>query len=85
MAIIKTVGASIVVSLAHLYNLSFSTGIFPSNMKIAKVTPIYKSDARDEFSNYRPQARTQDFLTGGYKVLKSPSQLNAARGSGGAL
>ena len=31
------------------------------------------------------QARTQDFLTGGYKVLKSPSQPNAARGSGGAL
>ena len=30
------------------------------------------------------QARTQDFLTGGYKVLKSPSQPNAARGSGGA-
>ena len=23
-------------------------------MKIAKVTPIYKNDARDEFSNYRP-------------------------------
>ena len=31
------------------------------------------------------QARTQDFLTGGYKVFKSPSQPNAARGSGGAL
>ena len=29
------------------------------------------------------QARTQDFLTGGgYKVLKSPSQPNAARGLG---
>ena len=30
-------------------------------MKIAKVTPIYKSDARDEFSNYRPISLLPNF------------------------
>ena len=56
MAIIRSVGLHIAAPLAHICNLSFSTGIFPSGMKLAKVTPIYKSEARDKFSNYRPIA-----------------------------
>ena len=31
----------------HMYYLA-------TGMKTAKVTPIFKSDAQDEFSNYRP-------------------------------
>ena len=54
MAVIKTVGTYIAAPFAHICNLSFATGVFLSDMKTAKVTPIYKSDARDEFSNYRP-------------------------------
>ena len=61
MAVVKSVGARIAVPFAHICNLSFSTGIFPSEMKIAKVTPIYKSDARDEFSNYRPISLLPNF------------------------
>ena len=59
---IKTVGAIIAIPLAHLCNLSFSTGIFPSNMKITKVTPIYKNDAKDEFSNYRSYLSIAELL-----------------------
>ena len=33
---------------------SFKTGIFPTNEKTAKVTPIYKSGKKYLFSNYRP-------------------------------
>ena len=61
MAIIKSVGSHIASPFAHICNLSFSTGIFPSDMKTAKVTPIFKSDARDEFSNYRPISLLPNF------------------------
>ena len=40
--------------LATICNLSFSTGIFPTILKTAKVIPIHKKDSRLEVSNYRP-------------------------------
>ena len=41
-------------SLCDLFNLSLSSGKFPTDWKIARVAPIYKSGARDDCSNYRP-------------------------------
>jgi len=38
----------------HLINLSISQGIFPDELKIAKVVPLYKSDDPSHFNNYRP-------------------------------
>ena len=29
--------------LKHIFDLSFENGIFPDSLKIAKVTPVYKS------------------------------------------
>ena len=40
--------------LAHICNRSFVTGIFPSELKIANVVPIFKSGDDMVFSNYRP-------------------------------
>ena len=40
--------------LAHICNRSFVTGIFPSELKIATVVPIFKSGDDMVFSNYRP-------------------------------
>ena len=34
--------------------MSFSTGQFPSFLKIAKVTPIHKKQSKVEYTNYRP-------------------------------
>jgi hypothetical protein len=34
--------------------LSINTGIFPDDWKIARSTPIYKSDDKAECGNYRP-------------------------------
>ncbi|MFZ2539770.1 MAG: reverse transcriptase family protein, partial [Oscillospiraceae bacterium] len=61
MTIVKAVGICIAAPFAHICNLSFLSGIFPSDMKIAKVTPIYKNDATDEFSNYRPISLLPNF------------------------
>ena len=50
---IKHVKEHIKLPLTHICNLSFSTGAFPCELKIANVVPIFK--ANDEiFSNYRP-------------------------------
>ena len=34
--------------------MSLNTGIFPDDWKIARVTPIYKSDNKTDCGNYRP-------------------------------
>ncbi|XP_065667720.1 uncharacterized protein LOC136088011 [Hydra vulgaris] len=37
-----------------LFNLSLKHGVFPENLKCAKVTPIYKTGDPSDVSNYRP-------------------------------
>ena len=46
MSMVKNITAHIVKPLKHLCNVSLNTGIFPNQMKIAKVTPIFKSDEK---------------------------------------
>ena len=43
---------SIVQPLTHVINLSFSEGFFPSQLKIAKIVPIFKAGDPKRFSNY---------------------------------
>ena len=52
--IIKTVKTSIKIPLAHIGNHSFNTGLFPMELKIAKIVPIFKSGEECIFTNYRP-------------------------------
>ena len=52
--LLKAAGDSIIESLMYLFNLVLNTGIFPDDMKLAKVTPIYKSGERTNCGNYRP-------------------------------
>ena len=40
--------------LAHICNISFRTGVFPSRMKIAKVIPMFESGTKTYVTNYRP-------------------------------
>ena len=41
-------------SLNALYNLSLSTGSFPSEWKHAHITPIFKNGSKNLVNNYRP-------------------------------
>ena len=52
--IMKLIQSCIKRPLAHICNRSFMTGIFPSELKIADVVPIFKSGDDMVFSNYRP-------------------------------
>ena len=40
--------------LTHICNLSLSEGIFPDELKLANVIPIFKSGDHEIFNNYRP-------------------------------
>ena len=39
--------------LQYLFNLSFGKSIFSGDLKVTKVTPIFKVDSNTELSNYR--------------------------------
>ena len=43
---------NIVAPLTYICNKSFESGIFPDEMKIAKIVPLFKNGNRKEFSNY---------------------------------
>ena len=40
--------------LKHLFNLSLENGIFPENMKIVKVIPLFKNGDPENITSYRP-------------------------------
>ena len=40
--------------LTHLINVSLKQGVFPQELKLAKVLPIYKSGNKQLIQNYRP-------------------------------
>ena len=52
--LLKILGPKISHPLATMINQSFSNGIFPSKLKIAKVVPIFKKGDPEISSNYRP-------------------------------
>ena len=43
-----------VMPLTYIINMSLMEGIFPSELKLAKVVPIFKSGESDKVTNYRP-------------------------------
>jgi len=60
--ILKTTINSIAEPLSRLINCSFSTGIFPQNLKIGKICPVYKDGDKDTFSNYKLISVLHSFL-----------------------
>ena len=44
----------IALFLLEIFNCSISANIFPDDLKIGKISPIHKSNDRDNRNNYRP-------------------------------
>ena len=55
-SLIKACSSTFSSLIAHLANLSFNQGVFPSHLKLAQITPLIKKPKlnRDDPSNYRP-------------------------------
>ena len=52
--LLKVAAPIVSKSLAFVFNKSIETGIFPTDLKFAKVTPIFKANEKDNLNNYRP-------------------------------
>ena len=52
--LLKSIDTSIAKPLAHIFNLSLKTGIFPNKLKISRVVPIFKNGDKHLCDNYRP-------------------------------
>ena len=52
--LVKEISKQIVKPLTHIYNQSLLTGVIPNELKVALVTPVFKANSKEEFSNYRP-------------------------------
>ena len=40
--------------IVDILNMPFTSGVFPSALKLAKVIPVHKKDSKLDFSSYRP-------------------------------
>ena len=52
--ILKKISNSITFPLTFIFNLSFTTGVLPDLLKIAKVIPVHKKGEKNLPGNYRP-------------------------------
>ncbi|XP_065645688.1 uncharacterized protein LOC136076146 [Hydra vulgaris] len=52
--VVKAIFDIIEPSLFHIFNLSIQSGIVPEKLKIAKISPIFKTGDNTIMSNYRP-------------------------------
>ena len=53
LRVIKAILPTIVHCLAHIVNLSLSTGQFPDSCKLAVVSPIFKGGDANDPNDYR--------------------------------
>ena len=59
--LLQKVVNAIATPLQHIFVQSFSKGIVPQQLKIAKVVPIFKSGKKDCMDNYRPISLLSSF------------------------
>ena len=59
--ILKCLSIAISNTLAQIINLSISTRVYPSKLKMAKIVPIFITDDNTDPSNYRPISLLSNF------------------------
>ena len=64
--ILKLLKNDISCQLVDIFNMSFTSGVFLSALKIAKVVAVHKKDSKLDFSNYWPIS----LLSNLYKILE---------------
>ena len=52
--ILKIAAPSIYESLTDIFHLSLASNVCPSDWKVAKVSPLFKSGDQSDANNYRP-------------------------------
>ena len=65
--VVHKIGPIISSPLCHIFNLTFTTGHIPEELKMSLISPVYKADDKTKFTNYRPISFLPCFL----KILKN--------------
>ena len=60
----------VALPLLHIFNLSLSTGIFPSQLKTSRIIPIFKKGNKSRVANYRPVSLMSFFGKVLEKIIK---------------
>ena len=79
--VIKPIIDILTTPLTYITNLSFTEGVFPSELKIAQVLPLYKSNDPMLFNNYRPISflpYISNYLSGSCIIYWSISSKNTS-------
>ena len=69
---LKCIANEICECLTLIINQAITTGIFPDQLKTAKVVPIFKKNVQTDVKNYQPILFYQQYL----KYLKMLCKLN---------
>jgi len=59
-----------VTPLVYIYNLCIQQSIFPDNLKVAVIKPIFKAGDRKNLNNYRPISLLSNFAKILEKIIK---------------
>ena len=54
LKVMECIGNYISESLTHIFNLSFSSGKIPHELKVSLVTPVYRANDNKQLTNHRP-------------------------------
>ena len=73
--IVKRVANEIARPLSAIFNLSITTGIFPDQLKVAKVIPIYKKDDNNNNNNMET-CKAQESVKKPLTALQTGEQRN---------
>ena len=79
--VLKLIKNNICHPLKEIINLSFATGIYPTQLKLAKVIPTFKNKGDPlMFSNYRPISLTSLIMKVYERVIRSDLIQNSQSG-----
>ena len=73
--LLKILSPAISETLSNIFNKSFALGVFPDQMKLAMITPIFKGGSKLDVSNYRPVSVLPTIS----KVLEKPMLTRLAK------
>ena len=68
---LKNCAENIAPSLNDIFNFSIETGVFPDDVKVGKVAPVYKSGEKDDLNNYQPVSVLPTAASEKYSMDKS--------------
>ena len=76
--ILKNCANSLALPLSLLYELSYNSGIIPTEWKLAHVVPIHKKGSKENVENYRPISLTSLIMKTFERLIKQELLAKAA-------